>query len=131
MVKDAQSHAAEDKEKRELVDLRNQADNLAYSVEKLLNENKGKVAESDAKPIEEAIAETRKAVQGEDAAAIKTAMDALTRHSHKLAEELYKQAGPATAGPGAGSPGGQPDGAAPGGQAAHGDVVDAEYTVKD
>ena len=133
MVKDAQSHAAEDKEKRELVDLRNQADNLAYGVEKLLNENKGKVAENDAKSIEEAIAETRKAVQGEDAAAIKTAMEALTRHSHKLAEELYKQAGPATAGPGAGSPGGQPDdGAAPGGgQTAHGDVVDAEYTVKD
>jgi molecular chaperone DnaK len=131
MVKDAESHAAEDKKNRELVDVRNQADNLAYGVEKLLNENKGKVAESEARSIEEAIAAVRKAVGGEDEAAIKTAMDALTRHSHKLAEELYKQAEPATPGPGAGSPGGQPGGAAPGGQAAQGDVVDAEYTVKD
>jgi molecular chaperone DnaK len=131
MVRDAESHAAEDKSKRELVDLRNQADSMAYGVEKLLGENKGKVAEPEAKAIEEAIAAVRKALEGEDQAAIKSAMDALTRHSHKLAEELYKQAGPATAGPGGGSPGGQPDGAAPGGQAAQGDVVDAEYTVKD
>jgi len=131
MVKDAESHAAEDKKNRELVDVRNQADNLAYGVEKLLNENKGKVAESEARSIEEAIAAVRKAVGGEDEAAIKTAMDALTRHSHKLAEELYKQAEPATPGPGAGAPGGQPGGAAPGGPAAQGDVVDAEYTVKD
>jgi molecular chaperone DnaK len=129
MVRDAESHAAEDKKQREVVDLRNQADNLAYGVEKLLGENKGKVAESEAKAIEEAIAEARKAVQGEDAAAIKSAMESLTRHSHKLAEELYKGAGPAD-GPGAGSAGEPAAGAAPGG-GAQGDVVDAEYTVKD
>jgi molecular chaperone DnaK len=129
MVRDADSHAAEDKRKREVVDLRNQADSLAYQVEKMLAENKGKVAEAEAKAIEDAIAEARKAAQGEDAAAIKAAMESLTRHSHKLAEELYKQAGPA-AGGAADPSGGQPGGGAAQGTAP-GDVVDAEYTVKD
>ncbi len=129
MVQDAQAHADEDKKRHELVDLRNQADNLAYSVEKLLADNKGKVAESETKAIEEAVAEARKAAQGDDAAAIKAAMEALTRHSHKLAEELYKQAGPTDGPAAAGSPGGPAAGAAPG--ASQGDVVDAEYTVKD
>jgi molecular chaperone DnaK len=125
MVRDAEAHSAEDKKRRELVDLRNQADNLAYSVEKTLSENRSKVSEAEAKAIEEAVAAARKAVEGEDQAAIKSAMESLTKHSHKLAEELYKQAGgPSTPGagpgPGAGAPG-SPD---------QGDVVDAEYTVK-
>jgi molecular chaperone DnaK len=127
MVRDAQAHAADDKKKREVIDLRNQADSLAYSVEKLLGENRGKVAEAEAKAIEEAIAEARKAAQGEDAAAIKAAMDKLTKASHKLAEELYRQAGGPSAGPAAGAPpGGSDAGQAP----PSGDVVDAEYTVK-
>jgi molecular chaperone DnaK len=124
LVKDAEAHSADDKKRRELVDLRNQADNLAYSVEKLLGENRAKVAEAEAKAIEDAVAATRKAIEGEDAAAIKSAMDALTKASHKLAEELYRQTGGPTAGP---------SGEAPGAGAAEppaGDVVDAEYTVK-
>jgi molecular chaperone DnaK len=129
MVKDAESHSAEDKKKREVIDVRNQADNLAYSVEKMLGENRGKVSESAAKDVEDAIAEARKAAQGDDGAAIKAAMDRLTKASHKLAEELYRQAGP-------GPQGGPGPGAAPGGgdgqgQQPQGDVVDAEYTVKD
>jgi molecular chaperone DnaK len=128
MVKDAEAHSAEDKKRRELVDLRNQADTLAYSVEKLLSENRAKVGEADAKGIEEAVAETRKALEGEDAPAIKAAMEKLTRSSHKLAEELYRQA-PGTPG----APDGPQAGPAPGaGETAPptGDVVDAEYTVK-
>ena len=105
MVKDAEAHAAEDKKRREVIDLRNQADNLAYSVEKLLGENRDKVGEAEAKAIEEAIAEARKAAEGEDAAAIKAAMDELTKASHKLAEELYRQTGGPSAGPGGGRPG--------------------------
>jgi molecular chaperone DnaK len=131
MVRDAESHSADDKKKRETIDLRNQADSLAYSMEKMLGENRGKVSESEAKNVEEAIAEARKAAQGDDAAAIKAATDRLTKASHKLAEELYKQAGP---GPQAGQPGTPPP---PGGgdgdgqgQQPPGDVVDAEYTVK-
>jgi len=127
MVKQAHSHAEEDKSKRELVDLRNQADNLAYSMEKLLNENKGKLGEAEARTIEEAIAEVRKSLEGEDSAAIKASMEKLTKASHRLAEELYRQGG----GPSAGASGGAPaPGAAPGGGQAGGDVVDAEYTVK-
>jgi molecular chaperone DnaK len=128
MVKDAEAHSAEDRRRRELVDLRNQADTLAYSVEKLLSENRAKVGEADAKAIEEAVAEARKAIEGEDAPAIKAAMEKLTRSSHKLAEELYRQA-PGTPG----APGGPQAGPAPGaGESAPpaGDVVDAEYTVK-
>jgi molecular chaperone DnaK len=131
MVKDAEAHSAEDRKRRELVDLRNQADNLAYSVEKLLSDNRAKVGEADAKAIEEAVAEARKAIEGEDAPAIKAAMEKLTRSSHKLAEELYRQAPGAPGTPGA--PGGPGAGPAPGsGEAAPdaGDVVDAEYTVK-
>jgi molecular chaperone DnaK len=128
MVKDAEAHSSEDKKKREVIDLRNQADNLAYSVEKMLGENRAKVSESEAKAVEDAIAEARKAAQGSDAAAIKSAMDRLTKASHKLAEELYRQAGGPSAGPAAGPPPGGGDGQ---GQAPpQGDVVDAEYTVK-
>jgi len=130
MVRDAEAHSAEDKKKREVIDLRNQADTLAYSVEKMLGENRGKVSESEAKNVEDAIAEARKAAQGNDGATIKAAMDRLTKASHKLAEELYRHAGPGPqGGPGAGTPpgGGGGDGQ---GQQPQGDVVDAEYTVK-
>ena len=123
MVKEAAAHATEDHQRRELVDQRNQADNLAYQVEKLLAEHRAKLSESDATAIEQAVAEARKAAEGEDAAKIKAAIEALTKQSHKLAEELYKQTG----GPAAGAPGATagPDAAKPAG-----DVVDAEYTVK-
>jgi molecular chaperone DnaK len=125
MVKEAQSHSDEDKKRRETVDLRNQADNLAYSVEKLVKENRHKLGEDEARPVEEAVAEARKAAEGEDAAALKAAVDRLTDLSHKLAETLYRKTGapPET--------GGAPGGAAsePGGGKPD-DVVDAEYTVK-
>ncbi len=123
MVKEAATHATEDHERRELVDQRNQADNLAYQVEKLLAEHRAKLSESDAAAIEQAVAEARKAAEGEDTARIKAAIEALTKQSHKIAEELYKQTGgPATGAPGAAA---GPDPAKPAG-----DVVDAEYTVK-
>ena len=123
MVKQAAAHAAEDHQKRELVDQRNQADNLAYQVEKLVAEQRAKLSDADATAIEQGVAETRKAAEGEDAAAIKAAIEKLTKQSHKLAEELYKQTG----GPTAGAPGASagPDPTKPAG-----DVVDAEYTVK-
>jgi molecular chaperone DnaK len=123
MVKEAAAHATEDHQRRELVDQRNQADNLAYQVEKLLAEHRAKLSESDATAIEQAVAEARKAAEGEDAAKIKAAIEALTKQSHKIAEELYKQTG----GPAAGAPGATagPDAAKPAG-----DVVDAEFTVK-
>jgi len=130
MVEDAKTHAEEDKKRRDLIDQRNQADGLAYSIEKTLNENRDKVGESEAKAIEEAIAEVRKAAEGEDVGAIKSAVEKLTKQSHKLAEELYKQQAPGAqaAGPASSQASGRPSGG--NGQDA-GDVVDAEYTVKD
>jgi len=121
MVRDAQSHSEEDKRRRELVDLRNQADALGYNLEKLLKENQDKIGEGDRKTLETAIAEARKVAEGEDAGAIRKALEALNAQSHKLAETLYKQAAPQGAAAG---------GAAEGQKAPEGDVVDAEYTVK-
>ena len=132
MVDDAKDHAEEDKKRRELVDQRNQADSLGYSVEKTLSDNRDKVEDAEAKAIEEAIAEVRKAAEGEDTAAITAAVETLTKLSHKLAEGLYKQqaAGPDA---GANSPGngGAPEGMPPPDNQAADDVVDAEYTVRD
>ena len=71
MVKEAQSHASEDQARRDLIDARNQADSLAYQVEKTVNDNREKVAVGDLSKIEAAIAEVRKVAQGEDLAAIK------------------------------------------------------------
>jgi molecular chaperone DnaK len=130
MVKEAQSHSDEDKKRRETVDLRNQADNLAYNVEKLLKENRDKLADEDARPIEEAVAEARKAAEGEDAAALKAAVEKLTGLSHNLAETLYKKTGAAPGGPGAGPAGGPPPSGSAGDGGRPDDVVDAEYTVK-
>jgi len=130
MVKEAQSHSDEDKKRRETVDLRNQADNLAYNVEKLLKENRDKLADEDARPIEEAVAEARKAAEGEDAAALKAAVEKLTSLSHNLAETLYKKTGAAPGGPGAGPAGGPPPSGSAGDGGRPDDVVDAEYTVK-
>ena len=75
MVKDAEAHADEDKERRELVELKNQADTLAYNLEKLLKENREKVSDDEAKAIEEAVAAARKAAEGDDAAAMKAAVE--------------------------------------------------------
>jgi molecular chaperone DnaK len=129
MVKDAEAHAEEDRKRRELVDLRNQSDSTAYNLEKLLNENREKLGEAQAKEIEETVAEARKAAEGEDAGAIRSAMDRLTKLSHRVAESLYKTASP----PPGGEPGGGPTPGGTSGQGeggGEGDVVDAEYTVK-
>ena len=91
MVKEAQSHAAEDQARRELIDARNQADSLAYQVEKTVNENREKVPAGELSTAEAAIADVRTAAQGDDLAAIKRATDELQRASHAIAEHLYKQ----------------------------------------
>src|SRR3954468_250503 len=90
MVKEAKSHASEDQARRDLIDARNQADSLAYQVEKTLNENRTRVAVGDLSKIEAAIAEVRRLSQGEDVAALKQATETLQHASHALAEQLYK-----------------------------------------
>ncbi|RPI53098.1 MAG: molecular chaperone DnaK [Acidobacteria bacterium] len=91
MVKDAESHAAEDKSRRELIDARNQADALTYSVERTLNEHRGTLSAEDARSVENAISDVREALKGEDLGAIKRMTDALQTASHTMAEQMYKQ----------------------------------------
>jgi molecular chaperone DnaK len=120
LVREAESHAAEDKEKRDLIDARNQADALAFSVEKSLNENREKVAVGDISRIEAAINEVREAVKTDDRARITQAADELQKASHAMAEALYKQ------GQGQAGQGGDAGQSGPS-QPADGEVVDAEF----
>ncbi len=108
MVRDAQSHASDDQARRDLIDARNQADALAYQVEKTVTENREKLPVGDLSKAEVAIAEVRKVVQGDDIAAVRRATEELQRASHALAEALYK-------------------GAQGGPTVKDGEVVDAEY----
>jgi molecular chaperone DnaK len=91
MVKDAEAHAAEDQARRELIDARNQADTLAYSVEKTVNDNRDRLPATEVASIEAAINAVRDAVKGDDLAAVKRASEELQKASHLMAEQLYKQ----------------------------------------
>jgi molecular chaperone DnaK len=122
MVKDAESHASDDKAKRELIDQRNQLDSLVYSVEKTLTESKDKLPSGDVEKVTTALEAAKKATQGDDVAAITAAATELQKASHQMAETLYK----ATQAAGGGEPGAP--GAAGGAKPAEGDVVDAEFS---
>jgi len=130
MMREAESHAEEDKHRREVVDARNQADGLIYQIEKTLTENRARLSADEINPVESAIASLRQTIQGDDLAAIRSGTEELQRASHKMAEALYRQSGTqagaagreAAPGPEAG-PG--PDGKAAGG-AGQGEVIDAE-----
>ncbi|MGE0823158.1 MAG: molecular chaperone DnaK [Candidatus Binatia bacterium] len=89
MIKDAESHAEEDKRKRERIEVRNQLDTLIYSTEKSLKEHRSDVDDATANNIETAIADAKKAMEGEEVEAIKSAQEKLTQASHKLAEAMY------------------------------------------
>jgi molecular chaperone DnaK len=92
MVKDAESHAAEDKKKRETIEARNQADSMIYSTEKSLKEVGDKVDAVDKGAIENKIADLKKVMDSDDAESIKKATDELAQAAHKLAEAMYAQA---------------------------------------
>jgi|UniRef100_A0A7C4EU96 molecular chaperone DnaK len=134
MVRDAESHAEEDRKKRELIDTRNQADSMIYMTEKSLKEHGDKVDSAIRSSIESAIARTKTAMEGSDAQAIKNALEELQQASHKLAEAMYQQAS-ASAGAGAGQGDYAGQGADAGARHAgrpEDDVVDADFEeVKD
>jgi len=129
MWKEGELHAEEDRRSRDEIEMKNRADSLVYSAEKMLKEHRDKVSESDAKDIETAIEEAKKAIQGTDPGKIQAAVDRLTTASHKLAEAMYKQAASSTATPppsgGTAEAGAGPtDGAAK--AKGDGEVIDAE-----
>ncbi|HEV2494574.1 MAG TPA: molecular chaperone DnaK [Terriglobia bacterium] len=133
MTKEAELHSDEDRRYKDEVELKNRADQMIYGTEKMLKEHRDKVPAEDAKNIETAIEEAKKAIQSGDTSQITAAVERLTQASHKLAEAMYRQAG-------AGSPGGAPgaDGGAGAASGAHaeggsasggkgdGEVIDAE-----
>src|SRR5437762_2543381 len=110
MAKDADAHSAEDKAKREEIEARNQLDSMVYNSEKMLRGQGEKISSGDKSNVESALADAKKALEGTDAAAMNAAREKLTAASHKLAEQMYKQAPPpqggAQAGPQAGADGG-------------------------
>jgi molecular chaperone DnaK len=129
MVREAESHAAEDKKKRELIEAKNAGDNLVYSTEKSLKEFGDKIDASEKQKIEDGIAALKKSLEGTDAEEIKKTTETLMQASHKLAEAVY-----AKAQPGAEQAGGEAQGpeAEAGGAAKGEKVVDADFEeVKD
>src|SRR5262249_15723682 len=124
MRRDAESHADEDRKKRELIDARNQADQMIWQIEKLLKENADKISDSDKAPIQAAIEKVKQVASKDDDNAIRQAINELQQASHAMAQHLYSKGG---AGPGA--PRAEPSG--DGGAAGKGkdDVIDAEFEV--
>src|SRR3989338_5162814 len=118
MIKEADVHSEEDKKRKELIELRNQLDSIIYATEKTLNEHKAKLPVSDVKKIEDAIAEGKKALEKEDAAEIKKALDNISKVSHKMAEVMYQAASQASQ---------TAEGGATAEAKKEADVVDAEF----
>jgi molecular chaperone DnaK len=132
MQREAELHADEDKKAKEGIEVRNNADNLAYQCEKQLKELGDKVPEDKKKEIEAKIEAVRESLKGSDSDAIKTAYDDLQNKFQSISEELYKQAAASSGTAGASAAGPESTGPQPGGaKKADGDVVDAEFEVVD
>jgi molecular chaperone DnaK len=130
MMKEAESHADEDRRRKEEIEARNHADQAVYQAERTLRDAGDKLSAPDKAPIESALEDLKKAIEKNDVAEMKSKMDALNTAQHKAAEVLYRAAN--AAGAGAGAPGGQPGGEAPGGDPrAAGDVIDAEVVEEE
>jgi len=123
LVREAESHVEDDKRKRELIEARNQADSLVYSIEKNVKEFGDKIDAADKAKIEAAVGRVKTAMEGDDVNAIRSAQDELTQASHKLAEAMYAKTGQQQAGPQAGP---SQKAEAAGGKKDE-DVVDAEF----
>ncbi len=128
MVREANSHAADDKTQREAVEARNRADQMVYQAEKTLGEHGAKIGEAEQAPMREAIQEVKSALEKGDPAAIRAATDRLEKASHRVAEAIYRGA---SAAPGAGPS--ATTGAGPGGPPPHrtDEVIDAEVVDGD
>jgi molecular chaperone DnaK len=136
MVKEAEVHADEDKKRREMVEVRNQAEHLAHELDKQLRDYGDKVPADVRSEVESAVGRLRETAKGDDLTAIRRSIDDVQRTAQKLGETLYKTAG-ANAGAAGGPAGAAEAGAAPGPQAQPGgqkpggdDVIDAEFEEK-
>ncbi len=127
MRREADSHADEDRKKRELIDARNHADQMIYQMEKLLKDNAAKITEADRAPIQAAIERLKQVASQDDVGAIKQAISELEQASHAMAQHLY---GREQAASGGAAPGGAQAGPADGEPKGKEDVIDAEFEVK-
>jgi molecular chaperone DnaK len=123
MMKEAEANSAEDAKRKQEIEVRNQTDSLVYSTERTLGEHGSKLAEDDRKAIDEALAEAREALKGEDIERMKRAQEGLSRAAHKLAEIMYREA-QSQGQPGGGAQSGPTQG--PSGPK-EGEVVDADF----
>jgi molecular chaperone DnaK len=124
MKRDAELHADEDKRKRELADVKNEAEGKIHQIEKAVADAGDKVTEADKAPVTKAVEKIREALKGGDVAAVKAAVAELDQVSAAMAQHLHSAAAAGSPPPGATTPGGP--GPKPGGD----DVMDAEYEVK-
>jgi molecular chaperone DnaK len=125
MMKEAESHADEDKKRRDEIETRNRADQAIYAAERMVKDTGDKLGSADKAAIESAIEAAKKAIEGTDAAEIQRALDQLTAAQHKAAESLYRQQAPGGPSTGSGQAAGA-SGATGSGPQGGGDVIDAE-----
>jgi len=130
MRREAEQYAEMDRKRRELAEARNQADSLLYEIEKTVREHSDKLTEADKQAIERAANDLREKMKGEDAAAIRQAIENLQQAAHALAQHLYERAA-TSAGTGAGAGSGATSGGTSGSSGGGDDVIDAEYEVKE
>jgi molecular chaperone DnaK len=124
LTREAAEHEAEDKKKREEIERRNKLDNLCYTIEKTLADNKDKIPEGDASSLRAVVTEGRSAIEKQDDEAVQVALEKLEKEAHRIASMMYQGAEPPAGG--AAPPAGGAPGAAPGGKAKDG-VIDAEF----
>ncbi len=131
MRKDAEAHAEEDKQKRQLAELRNQGESMVFQLEKMIKEQADKLKESDKAALESAMGKVREAIKGDNIDTIKSSIEQLEQASHAFSKQLY-EAAQAAAGA-AGAAGAAPEAAAPAGDGkkpGEDEAIDAEFEVK-
>jgi molecular chaperone DnaK len=127
MMREAESHADEDRKRKEEIETRNQADQAVYAAERMLKDAGDKISASDRQPVDAAVESLKKAIEQNDVAAMKSGMESLNTAQHKIAEAMYKAAQSAPGGDGpTATDAGQPSGSAPAG-----DVIDAEVVEEE
>jgi molecular chaperone DnaK len=132
MMREAESHAEEDRKRKEEIETRNQADQAAYAAERMVKDAGDKLPAADRQPIESAIEELKKAIEKNDVDEMKRRLEALNTAQHKAAEAMYR--GASGGGAPGGAPGGQPGGPAgpdSGGGRDTSDVIDAEVVEEE
>jgi molecular chaperone DnaK len=124
MVKEAETHASEDKRRKTVIEARNHLDSLVYNTEKTLRENREKVPEEIATEVEAAVNEAKESMKSEEETELKQAAEKLMQRSHRLAEHMYKEASASAPPP---TPGAEGESAEAENKESEGEVVDAEY----